>query len=191
MNPMMYTVVMETIMKKMYIFLFGEICPIKMPCRRLTADDVNVVCMLAVAAFNVGDTYDKPTIKFCNSGQGLIDTKGRGYALYEELKCDLPSAAQSVPTLVQLAVSPNHRRQGVAQSLIRAVLDHYKRPVYLHVRSQNVAAQKLYIKLKFVTLTTIPKYYNHTSVQDNAYYMVYIPILPTKLPPGHTWRRLT
>ncbi len=158
-----------------------------MTCRRLVATDTATVLLLARAAFASSDTYSWSVVKdFCTKGQGFIDTKTRGYALYEERKSDL-APYHTVPTLVQLGVCPSCRRQGIAQELVRAVMSCYKRPIYLHVRSQNIAAQRLYAKLKFVTVATLPDYY----VKDNAYYMVYIPAAPAKLPPSHTWRPLT
>ena len=159
-----------------------------MLCRRVTVDDVAIIMELAKTSFHKSEMYDKAVIRsFCVNGQGYIHN--RGYVLYEERKSDLPGVRADVLTLVQIGVCPTYRRRGVAQSLIRCVL-HVARPVYLHVRSNNIAARQLYTRLKFVTLATLTDYYNSTAIPDAAYYMVYIPTTPTKLPYSHTWRRL-
>lgn len=157
-----------------------------MTCRRLTAADTYVVCALASASFSKDDVYEVGVVKaHCTAGCGFIDTQHRGYALFKMHTYDLDAKTQ-VPTLVQLGVLPTARRQGVASALIQAVIA-CGRPVYLHVRSKNVIAQKLYAKHKFVMVGVLKGYY--TAGSDDAYYLVHTPV--RCLASGSTWRPLT
>jgi ribosomal protein S18 acetylase RimI-like enzyme len=58
-----------------------------------------------------------------------------------------------VPYISNLAVSPNHRRQGVAQHLLlaceQAAVGWQSDFLYLNVLKTNVAAQRLYTKAKY------------------------------------------
>lgn len=71
-------------------------------------------------------------------------------------------AAQGEPAereILNLAVSPKFRHQGIAAALIRHELE---RPAvhFLEVRESNVAARALYRKLGFQEIGRRPKYYD-------------------------------
>ncbi len=65
--------------------------------------------------------------------------------------------------IVTLAVDPNHRRQGIAEALLLAVLDlawkNDIRGATLEVRLSNLAAQELYRKYSFQRQGLRPNYY--------------------------------
>jgi ribosomal-protein-alanine acetyltransferase len=71
-------------------------------------------------------------------------------------------AAQGEPAereILNLAVSPNFRHQGIATALIRHELE--RRGVhFLEVRESNLAARALYRKLGFEEIDRRPKYYD-------------------------------
>ena len=76
--------------------------------------------------------------------------------------------------LMNLAVSPAHRRQGIGGALLRWALavgrDQGIRTAVLEVRAGNEAAQALYEKLGFYQIAVRPAYYSRPS--EPAYVMV-------------------
>jgi ribosomal-protein-alanine N-acetyltransferase len=69
--------------------------------------------------------------------------------------------------LLQLAVSPQHRRCGIAGQLLNFVSDGLHRDgvirLYLEVRSSNRAARNLYRKYGFISVGKRPGYYTDDS----------------------------
>lgn len=67
--------------------------------------------------------------------------------------------------MMNLAVSEDHRRQGIAQALVLALMEQLKRSdVYrltLEVRVSNASAISLYEKLGFQQIGRRPNYYYH------------------------------
>ncbi len=65
--------------------------------------------------------------------------------------------------LLNIAVAPPHQRHGLAQRLMRALLDwaraHEAREVWLEVRAGNARAQRLYLRLGFAPAGRRPGYY--------------------------------
>jgi ribosomal-protein-alanine N-acetyltransferase len=61
--------------------------------------------------------------------------------------------------ILNLAVAPAHRRRGVAQALLRAVLQSLEGTAFLEVRESNGAARKFYESMGFRTLGRRPGYY--------------------------------
>ena len=61
--------------------------------------------------------------------------------------------------LLNLAVAPASRRQGVGAALLRRLLDEHAGVGYLEVRRSNLAAQKLYEKLGFEAVGRRAGYY--------------------------------
>lgn len=62
--------------------------------------------------------------------------------------------------LLNLAVAPEARRQGLARALVQALTE--SSPViFLEVRESNEAALKLYNSMGFKEITRRPKYYEH------------------------------
>ena len=67
--------------------------------------------------------------------------------------------------MMNLAVHPEFRRQGVAQDLVQALIDGLNQRgshcLTLEVRASNAPARKLYEKLGFVQVGIRPNYYQH------------------------------
>ena len=61
--------------------------------------------------------------------------------------------------ILNLAVAPDCRRQGVARSLVEAYLHQARGWIFLEVRSSNQAALWFYRSLGFEEVTTRPDYY--------------------------------
>jgi [ribosomal protein S18]-alanine N-acetyltransferase len=71
--------------------------------------------------------------------------------------------------ILNLAVAPEFRRQGIARRLVLSALSHARskgaKRAFLEVRASNIAAQKLYSRLGF-TGTAIRRGYYDTPVED-------------------------
>ena len=65
--------------------------------------------------------------------------------------------------LLNIAVAPEHQRRGLAQRMMRALLDWARaqgaHDVWLEVRAGNDAAQRLYLRLGFAPAGRRPGYY--------------------------------
>lgn len=65
--------------------------------------------------------------------------------------------------MMNVAVAPDYRRQGIAEALAEVLIDALKavgsKSLTLEVRQSNEAAQKLYYKLGFVQVGLRPNYY--------------------------------
>jgi ribosomal-protein-alanine N-acetyltransferase len=66
---------------------------------------------------------------------------------------------------MNLAVSPNHRQQGIGQALIKKLISHLQQSgviaLLLEVRVTNTPAIALYEKMGFVQVGRRPKYYHN------------------------------
>ena len=75
--------------------------------------------------------------------------------------------------MMNIAVSPGYRRQGIAEALINALFDALRakdiRFLMLEVRVSNVPAIALYEKLGFTVAGRRPRYYS--SPREDAYVM--------------------
>jgi len=65
--------------------------------------------------------------------------------------------------IMNIAVDPTCRRQGIGEALVTALLDHAKetQAVFLEVRVSNAPAIRLYEKLGFETIAVRKGYYSH------------------------------
>ena len=67
--------------------------------------------------------------------------------------------------MMNLAVSPDYRRQGVGQALVNALVEHLRQnkviALLLEVRVSNAPAIALYKGLGFVQVGRRPKYYHN------------------------------
>ena len=68
--------------------------------------------------------------------------------------------AEGESEILNLAVAPQWRRQGVARALLAACLRHRDGDTYLEVRSSNQAAQKFYRSAGFQPVAERPQYYS-------------------------------
>jgi ribosomal-protein-alanine N-acetyltransferase len=65
--------------------------------------------------------------------------------------------------ILNLAVSPGFRRQGIARALWNALQESFRGATYLEVRASNLAAQEFYKSVGFEELTVRPGYYQNSS----------------------------
>lgn len=67
--------------------------------------------------------------------------------------------------MMNIAVHPDHRRQGIAEELVSALVSDLKQQgshcLTLEVRASNLPAQKLYEKLGFSLVGRRPRYYHN------------------------------
>jgi [ribosomal protein S18]-alanine N-acetyltransferase len=65
--------------------------------------------------------------------------------------------------LLNLAVAPEFRRQGIGRALLGAWMEHLEGAIFLEVRPSNTAARLFYKSLGFEEFTTRPEYYTDPS----------------------------
>jgi ribosomal-protein-alanine acetyltransferase len=65
--------------------------------------------------------------------------------------------------ILNLAVTPGFRRQGIARALWNALQESFRGATYLEVRASNLAAQEFYKSVGFEELTVRPGYYQNSS----------------------------
>jgi len=85
--------------------------------------------------------------------------------------------------LVNLAVDPGHRRQGIGQQMLTEVIERARadgaRLVTLEVRESNEAARKLYRDFGFIDVALRPHYYPD-SREDAVIMLLEIPQAPDR-----------
>ena len=62
--------------------------------------------------------------------------------------------------LLNLAVSPQFRRRGIARRLVEALAGAFRGNIFLEVRESNLAARNLYKSMEFKEIGTRPGYYD-------------------------------
>jgi [ribosomal protein S18]-alanine N-acetyltransferase len=65
--------------------------------------------------------------------------------------------------ILNLAVHPECRRQGMARALLKALLESFRGVVYLEVRPSNLAARRFYKSMGFQEVAVRPEYYDSPS----------------------------
>lgn len=97
-----------------------------------------------------------------NQGRRLLVAESDGvvvgFLLYQELPDDDAE-------VLNLAVDPDARRQGVGRALLRRMIADRRGAILLEVRESNVAARALYAALGFRQEARRPGYY-HRPVED-------------------------
>jgi ribosomal-protein-alanine N-acetyltransferase len=67
--------------------------------------------------------------------------------------------------ITTIGIAPEHRRRGIASSLMQKVENGFRRRnvrlVRLEVRAANVPAQKLYLNLGYTVTQSLPRYYSN------------------------------
>jgi ribosomal-protein-alanine N-acetyltransferase len=71
------------------------------------------------------------------------------------------SVAPDEIEILNLAVSPTSRRQGVATALLTALLDGVHGNIFLEVRESNAPARQLYESMGFAATGRRPSYYQN------------------------------
>jgi len=126
-------------------------------------DDLQAVFELNLVSFAEAWSY-----------QALIDALEQGYDLDvwltvggELVAYYLGRDVMDEMHIMQLAVAPAFRRQGLATRLMRHILEHKRcsgmRLAWLEVRPSNTAAQRLYTRLGFRIIGTRKNYYTPQS----------------------------
>ncbi len=141
--------------------------------RPLTIRNLDEVLRLNIRCFRNGESYNKHTFKYL-----LTQPQGLGFmavTLSEDivgfvLVVNNPNGAAHVTTV---GVAPEHRRRGIAESLIEHVDTALKKrdisTVALEVRISNLAAQNLYRRAGYIIAQRMTHYYQNG---EDAYLMM-------------------
>jgi len=93
-------------------------------------------------------------------------TEYAGYSVWVALQADVVAGfvvgrtlAAGESEILNLAVAPAFRRQGIARGLMQAWIREFPGEVFLEVRASNRTAQKFYNSLGFEELMKRPGYY--------------------------------
>ncbi|MCA9048678.1 MAG: GNAT family N-acetyltransferase, partial [Planctomycetaceae bacterium] len=82
---------------------------------------------------------------------------------------------QSMLRILNFAVSPDHRRQGVGRQMVQRLIDKLsqqrRREIVLEVRETNLSAQLFFANCEFRALSVLRNHYSDT--MEDAYYMRY------------------
>jgi ribosomal-protein-alanine N-acetyltransferase len=101
---------------------------------------------------------------------------GEGIGLVRHHKSGLSGRIYS------LAVDPTRRRSGLGEKLMKAMLqslgEQGVRRVYLEVEGSNTGALKLYERLGFVTIGTLPDYYGQGHHGVHMMHQAAVPATP-------------
>lgn len=82
----------------------------------------------------------------------IFNTRVAGFVVLRTL-------APGESEILNLAVAPDCRRQGIARALLETWLREFRGDVFLEVRASNQTAQEFYKSLGFQQLLVRPKYY--------------------------------
>jgi ribosomal-protein-alanine acetyltransferase len=123
-----------------------------MPIRRGEPDDLDRVAAIQRACceatqWDVGEylQYDL-----------LVSVRNQDIAGFAVCRTVAPGERE----LLNLAVAPGWRRQGVARELVSTILTAGAGPVYLEVRASNQVARKFYKYMGFQEIAVRPAYYD-------------------------------
>jgi ribosomal protein S18 acetylase RimI-like enzyme len=84
----------------------------------------------------------------------VCGTQVRGFLAFRT-----PEASER--EILNLAVAPGSRRQGIARELWKTLLQGFSGSIYLEVRETNQAARNLYNSIGFQELSRRPGYYSY------------------------------
>jgi ribosomal-protein-alanine N-acetyltransferase len=131
----------------------------------LTATELKKVLRLNMRCFPAGDSYNKHTLNYLlNEARTLsykaVTAEGEivGFAF-------VMLNPQGAAHLTTIGVAPEHRRRGIADSMLGHVETMLRRKdvgtIMLEVRVGNYGAQQLYRRKGFHVVQRIAKYYNN------------------------------
>lgn len=133
--------------------------------RPLTVRNLNELLRLNIRCFQNGESYNKQTFNYLLTqpqGLGFMAVTPPGDIVGFILVVNNPNGAADITTI---GVAPEHRRRGIAGSLIdqvEAALRHREiSTVVLEVRVSNFAAQNLYNRSGYIIAQKMPRYYQN------------------------------
>jgi ribosomal protein S18 acetylase RimI-like enzyme len=131
--------------------------------RRGNIGDLEQVLLLERLSFSPRDAYNRRQFRhLLTRAQGVVLVDGEPGALRGFLVL-LWRRGSRVGRIYDLAVHPQHRRQGVAQRLVEHALATARQRgmlwLRLEVSERNVAARALYEGLGFSVVRRLPDYY--------------------------------
>lgn len=133
--------------------------------RPLTVAQLDEVWRLDQRCFVDGEAYSRETFEYLLTSPESVSYRAvttGGSMVGFVVGIVEPDATGHITTL---GVSSEHRRRGVAQSMLRKVEDGFRRRgvriMRLEVRSVNTGAQDLYLKLGYSVTQRLPRYYSN------------------------------
>ena len=120
--------------------------------RPATRADLDAIAEIQAAALS-GSHWRAPDYLMYACSVAVRETRIAGFLASREVadECEI----------LNLAVSPEFRRLGVATALVRQVLSSHKGCCFLEVRESNKAARSLYRKLGFEEIAMRSGYYDN------------------------------
>src|SRR5262249_17777727 len=139
----------------------------------MTINDLNACWALDHRCFEDGEAYDRETFRYLLSNPNSISYKIVGHrGLMIGFLVGLIER-DGTGHVIALGVDPDHRRRGFARWLMECVEDGFRArgvtTLRLEVRSGNIAAQRLYMKLGYLIVERMTKYYSNG---DDGFLMV-------------------
>lgn len=133
--------------------------------RPLKPEHLKEVLKLNLRCFTAGDSYNKHTLNYLLNEPRTLSyrtvTADGDLAAFAFVMVNPNGAAH----LTTIGVAPEHRRRGLAASLLRHIEAALRRKdlgtIMLEVRVSNYAAQQLYGRGGFVVVQRISNYYNN------------------------------
>lgn len=133
--------------------------------RPLTDKHLKEVLLLNQRCFKKGENYTKYTFSFLLSEPNTLSY--RIATPTDEVIAFIFITVTNDGTghITTIGVAPEHRRRGLAQTLLVHVEEALKKrninTVFLEVRVDNLPAQKLYHQFDYAIVQRLPKYYNN------------------------------
>ncbi len=141
--------------------------------RQLLPSDLNELWQLDMRCFVDGEHYERETFRHLLSKPDAIARQIRSE--YDEMSAFAIGVIDpdGVGHITTVGVAPEYRRRGLArlilQEIERTFIARGVTTVRLEVRTCNVAAQRLYEQLGYVTVQRLNHYYSNG---DDGYLMV-------------------
>jgi ribosomal-protein-alanine N-acetyltransferase len=141
--------------------------------RQLLLSDLNELWQLDMRCFVDGEAYERETFRYLLSNPDAIARQIRSE--YDEMSAFAIGVIEQdgVGHITTVGVAPEYRRRGLARLILQEIERSFSvrgvTTVRLEVRTLNVAAQKLYENLGYVTVQRMNQYYSNG---DDGYLMV-------------------
>jgi len=141
--------------------------------RPLLLSDLNELWQLDMRCFVDGEAYERETFRYLLSNPDAIARQIRSE--YDEMTAFAIGVIEKdgVWHITTVGVAPEYRRRGLARLILHEIERSFGArgvtTVRLEVRTQNIAAQKLYEQIGYVTVQRMNQYYSNG---DDGYLMV-------------------